>query len=344
MVTSMTRAAVRVTSRSRWAIVIALVLAAIAGVHQAVIASAPTNDDFMHVAIAEQILAGDRPFRDFFDPYGALMYGMTMIGRLLFGQRLLAEAAVVAAMLAVSTYLVFRLVRGLTESTPAAVLSTTLLVVAGGRGYSYPKVIIYAVAATIWWWYVREPSRLKLAGLGLWVAAGFYWRADHALYVAIAVALAVVAAHGLSRLAALRLCQAATVALVAVSPMLLMATLTVGFARYVEGGVAIASIQHAQVNTHSWPRWSIREVTDVIRLDGPEEFAPRIGVRWRDDATVEARAELLVRHGLTPVADDGPSVQVVRLSDESPEAIRALINEPIVADTSGIDRSRSGIA
>src|SRR5688572_17157492 len=272
MLASITRAAVRVRPRSRWAIVIGLVLAAIAGVHQAVIASAPTNDDFMHVAIAEQILAGDRPFRDFFDLYGALMYGMSMIGRLLFGQRLLAEAAVIAVMLAVSTYLVFRLVRGLTESTPAAVLAATLLVVAGGRGYSYPKVIIYAVAATIWWWYVREPSRLKLVGFGLWVAAGFYWRADHAMYVAVAVALAVVAAHGLSRVAAIRLGQAATVALVAVLPMLLMASLTVGLARYVEDGVAIASTQHALLNTHSWPRWSIREVTDVIRLDGREEF------------------------------------------------------------------------
>jgi hypothetical protein len=344
MITAMTRAAVRVTSRSRWAIVIGLVLAAIAGVHQAVIASAPTNDDFMHVAIAEQILAGDRPFRDFFDSYGALMYGMSVIGRLLFGQRLLAEAAVVAVMLAVSTYLVFRLVRELTESTPAAVLSAALLIVAGGRGYSYPKIIIYAVAATIWWWYVREPSRLKLAALGLWVAAGFYWRADHAVYVAIAAALAVVAAHGVSRMAALRLAQAATVAVVAVSPMLFVATLTVGFARYLEDGFAVASTQHALLNAHSWPRWSIREVADVIRLDGREVFAPRVGVRWSDDATDEARAELLVRHGLTPVADDGPSVQVVRLSDESPEAIRALINEPIVADTSGIDRSQSEVS
>ena len=33
----------------------------IAGLHQAVIASAPTNDDFLHLVMARQIMAGDWP-------------------------------------------------------------------------------------------------------------------------------------------------------------------------------------------------------------------------------------------------------------------------------------------
>src|SRR5262245_16197609 len=80
-------------------------LAVIAGVHQAVIASAPTNDDFLHVVLSQQILAGDWPARDFFDLGGWLMYGISAAGQLLFGYRLLAEAVVVGVMLAASTYL-----------------------------------------------------------------------------------------------------------------------------------------------------------------------------------------------------------------------------------------------
>jgi hypothetical protein len=50
---------------------------------------------------------------------------------------------------------------------------------------------------------------------------------------------------------------------------------------------------------------------------------------------------VIAKYGLTPVSDDGPHVQVVRISDHSTDAVRGLINEPIVADTNGIDRSQS---
>src|SRR5262245_4412861 len=134
-------------------------LAALAGIHQMVIASRPTNDDFMHLAIADQVLGGDWPFRDFFDLYGPLMYGASAISKLIVGHRLLSEALVVGIALAVSTYLVFRLVRSLSGSTTAAALSALLLMLAGIRGYSYPKVFLYAVAATMWWDYVERPTR-----------------------------------------------------------------------------------------------------------------------------------------------------------------------------------------
>jgi hypothetical protein len=75
----------------------------------------------MHLVIANQILAGDWPYRDFFDLYGPFMYGASALAQLLLGQRLLSEAVIVGVALAVSTYLVFRLVRSLTGSAAAAV-------------------------------------------------------------------------------------------------------------------------------------------------------------------------------------------------------------------------------
>lgn len=333
--------AAQVAPRVKSSRALGLTLAGLAGIHQAVIASAPTNDDFMHLATANQILAGDWPYRDFFELYGPLMYGLSALSRLMFGHRLLSEAVVVGVALAVSTYLVFKLVRSLTGSSAAAMLSALLLMVAGVRGYSYPKVLLYAVAATMWWAYVKEPTRLKALALGAWVAAAFCWRADHGVYIAVGVALAMVTAHGVSRLAAARLAQAAAVSVLAVSPLLILASATVGLPSYVRDGVAIANTQHTETSAHTWPKWPIRRVSDVIRLDGPEEFAPVVGLRWTDDSSAEARSAVLAKYGLTPVSDDGPQAQVVRMSDQSAGTVRELINEPVVADTNGIDRSRS---
>jgi hypothetical protein len=157
------------------------------------------------------------------------------------------------------------------------------------------------------------------------------------------VALAVVTAHGLNRLAAVRLGQAAAVSLVCVTPVLLLASATIGLASYIQTGLVIAGGQHMTTNTHAWPEWPIRRIGDVIRLDGPADFAPTVSLRWTETSSVAERSAVLSRYGLTPVASDGPLVQVVKLSDGSPAVVRALINEPIVADTAGIDRGRSAV-
>lgn len=322
---------------------IGLTLAGLAAVYQAVIESAPTNDDFMHLTLANQVLGGDWPLRDFFDLYGPLMYGISAVARLLFGFRLLSEAVIVSLALAIGTALVFRLVRELTASTTAAALSASLIIVAGVRGYSYPKVLVYAVAATMWWSYVRQPTRLKSLALGAWVAAAFYWRVDHGVYVAAGVALVMVTAHGLSRLAAIRLAQAAAVSIVAVMPLVLLAAGTVGAVSYARDGLAIANTQHTTQSAHNWPKWPIRRVSDVIRLDAREEFAPEVSVRWAENSSSDARDGVLAKYGLTLVSNDGPLVQLVQMSDPTSKGVQGLINEPIVADTNGIDRGRSEV-
>jgi hypothetical protein len=308
-----------------------------------VIASLPLNDDFVHRTLAMQLLAGELPMRDFLDVGGMLSYGIAAGAQLLFGHRLLSEAVVLTVMMAFSTFLVFALVRDLTGSTIAAALSAVLLVVAGLRGYAYPKMVVYAVAAALWWSYVREPTRGKMLLLGAWVAVAFYWRPDHAVYVAIGAALAAGAAHGLHWLVAIRLGQAAAVSLVGIAPVLVLASVTIGLGPYIQAGVAIGSGQHVTTNTHAWPRWPIRRLPDIVRLDAAEAFAPTVSLRWTEGSSAAERSAVVNRYGLTPVADDGPLVQVVRLSDASPSLVRGLINEPVVADTAGIDRGRSAV-
>jgi hypothetical protein len=313
-------------------------LAAIAGMHQAIIASVPTNDDFLHIVLSRQVLAGDWPVRDFFDIGALLPVALSAGSQWLFGHRLLAEAVIVGVMLGISAYLVFGLVKGLTGSTLAAALSALLLIVAGPRGYSYPKIIVYAGAAALWWSYVRQPTRATLLLFGAWVAVAFYWRADHGVYVAISLVIAVSAAHGFARISVIRIAQAAALALALVAPFLVLAFANMGVWTYIESGFSIVRAQHSTINSHSWPRWPIRSLSDVISLDGPEAFAPAVSLRWTADSSFEARQAVLARFELTPVANDGSEVQVVRLSAGSIGRIRELVNAPIVEDTAGIER------
>jgi len=172
-------------------------LALLAALHKMLYASVLVNDDFMHRAYARQLVAGEWPVRDFFDYGMGLMYAMTALAEVAFGYRLFSEALVIAAMVGVSTYLVYDIVRRASGSVSVAALSAVLFVVATPRSYGYPKLIVYAVAAALWWQYVWKPGARQAIALGVWAAVSFFWRPDHGAYVAVGVTLAIIAAHGL---------------------------------------------------------------------------------------------------------------------------------------------------
>ena len=175
---------------------VGVLIATLAALYRIALGSSLTNDDFSHLTLSRQLLGGDLPVRDFVESGITLTYGLSAAAQMLFGHRLLAEAIVVAIAFFVSTYAVFALVRTLTGSTVAAALAALFLPLAGPRGYSYPKIVVYAVAAALWWSYARKPSRLAAGALGAWAALAFLWRPDHGVYVAAGVVLAMVGTHG----------------------------------------------------------------------------------------------------------------------------------------------------
>ena len=177
----------------------AATMAVAAFVWHIILMSGAANDNFMHMAMAQQWLAGDWPVRDFFDNGRFLQYSLSALAQLTIGDRLLGEALIAGLAWAISTYLVFVLVRRLTDSFPAAFLASLLLIVAGARGYSYPKGIVYAVAAVLWWDYVRRPSVQTIVAFGAWVAVAYYWRPDHGVFAALGLVVAAVTAHGFRR-------------------------------------------------------------------------------------------------------------------------------------------------
>lgn len=318
-------------------------IATVAAVYQLVLESVPTNDDFLHLALSRQLLAGDLPVRDFFDNGLTLQYALSAASQALFGHRLLSEAVVVAIAFFVSVYAVFTLVRTLTGSTPAAALAGLVLLLAGPRGYSYPKIVVYAVAAALWWLYVLKPSRPAAIALGVWTAIAFYWRPDHGLYVAAGVVLAMVAAHGFRLSAVTRGALGGATAIALVLPFVALVIRTADVGSYARGGFRFAWTQHTTMDSHAVPRWPLRRISDVLQIAPSEVFAPVVSVRWALATMPEQRRTVLARHRLAAVEDEDERTTRVRLAVADRASIMSLINDPAVDDTAGIDRSSASL-
>jgi hypothetical protein len=311
-------------------------MAMAAFVWHVILMSGAANDNFMHMAMAQQWLAGDWPIRDFFDNGRFLQYSLSALAQLTVGDRLLGEALIVGVTWAISTYLVFVLVRQLTTSLPAAFLAALLLIVAGARGYSYPKGIVYAVAAVLWWAYVRRPSVRTIVAFGAWVAVAYYWRPDHGVFAAFGLVLAAVAAHGLRGETVTRVGLAAAASLALVIPFWIYIQATVGLPQYVLTNLAGGREEHEAHGQHEWP--ILRFGGRVFVTEPPDRYAPVVSVRWSAASDPVARQAVRERYGLTSMEVDGDSERF-RLSPRSISDVAALVREPIVEDTAGIDRS-----
>src|SRR5215471_16172639 len=87
-----------------------------------------SNDHYMHLAWAQQLLFGELPGRDFVD-------------------------------LGIAAAATFLVVAELTGSLAFAVAATLFEIVLEPRLYSYPKILVPAVALLLVQHYVRRPSR-----------------------------------------------------------------------------------------------------------------------------------------------------------------------------------------
>ena len=317
--------------------VVGALLALLAGAWHTLLITSATNDNFFHMTLAQQVRAGEWPVRDFFDDGRALQYMLSAAAQMVLGDRMVAEGLIVGVAWAVSTYLIFLLVRQLTGSTMAAGCAALLLILAGARGYSYPKGIVFAVAVMLWWAYVLAPSTARIVILGAWTAAAFYWRPDYGLFVGCAIVLAVIVAHGFRRATFVRGSLAGLTTLALVAPFLLYVQVVASLPAYVHAGLVAAQAEHARHGVHQWPL--LRFGNGVFDIEPADRFTPTIGLRWRPDSSLESRREMLARYDLTPLPSDDGSSQRVKLSERGLENLRAILNESIVDDTAGIDQS-----
>ena len=163
-----------------------------------------TNDDYLHLSTAQQVLLGAVPVRDFLDPGELLFYSTSAAGQLLLGRSLLSEVLVDAFFLSLGQVAVFALASRAAQSRLVGLLAAAFPVVIVARLYSYPKTLLYAGALFLVWWYLDSRKRGVLWALSVWTGLAFLFRHDHGLYIGVTGAVAIVIAHWRDRAALLR--------------------------------------------------------------------------------------------------------------------------------------------
>jgi hypothetical protein len=145
-----------------------------------------TNDDYMHLAYAQQVLLGEWPVRDFEDQGMPLMYLTSAAAQLVGGNTIGSELVVASIAFGLGAALTVLVIADLTGSLSLAILAAALEVLLYPRIYSYPKMALYAVAAAAIVATARTPSQRRLFGLGLLVSVAFLFRHDHGLFIGAA--------------------------------------------------------------------------------------------------------------------------------------------------------------
>jgi hypothetical protein len=207
------------------------------------------NDHYVHLAGAQQILAGDWPTRDFLDPGLPLMFLASAGGQWLLGKTLFADAVLVSVAFGLAAALTFLVVRALTGSWVAAVGAAFLEVAAFPHSYGYPKVLVTAAGLWSIGLFVRHPdARRVLAVVAFCVVTGFLFRHDLGIYVgvgAVTASLLVDANDARWKRTAYLLALIA----ILIAPYLLYVQMTAGLREYLATGMDLSR----QENVHVWP-------------------------------------------------------------------------------------------
>jgi hypothetical protein len=295
-----------------------------------------SNDHFVHMAAARQIVGGDWPVRDFVDRGLPLMSMVSAAGQMVLGEGQWSELVVVSLALAVATALCVFITARLSGSlvTGVALGLSTLLIYP--HSYSYPKLLVYAIALALGWMYFSQPSWPRLIALAASLAAAFLFRHDHGLLLAAGTAAAVLAWQGVSMPGLVRLAALAGVSLACVAPYLAWVHRHEGLRTYFADGIAF-SRRESERSSWTPPGFAIDPGRPLwARL----ALGPVVNVRWDDRVGDEDIRRAERRHGLTRYDHKEGRTWQYALTRWSPAALEQLVTDPAAADTHGIDREK----
>ncbi len=150
------------------------------------------DNNFYALSEATALLAGEHPYRDFFEWGIPLQAWLSAAAQYLSGQRLIGEFLLQWSFIVAGVVIAFRLALRLSHSVAASVVAfiPAVLLLAASPTYQYPKVFVYPCAILLACRYVDRPSARRSAAVGAIVAIAFLFRHDHGLYVGSTVLLA----------------------------------------------------------------------------------------------------------------------------------------------------------
>ena len=149
------------------------------------------DTNFYALFEATALLAGDHPYRDFFEWGVPLQAAISACGQLIAGNRLIGEFAIQWLGIVVGAVVSFHLGLRLSGSIGASLitLAFSIPILAATATYHYPKLLLYPMAVWLIWRYMDAPSLRSALFVGVITAVAFLFRHDHGAYIAAGSAL-----------------------------------------------------------------------------------------------------------------------------------------------------------
>ncbi len=286
------------------------------------------NDHYMHLAWANQVLAGELPVRDFVDPGMPLTYLASAAAQLLLGRGAWAEAVLSFTLLSAGAALTCYLAKRASNSLLIGLVAALVQIVIAPRLYSAPKIVLPLMAVWAFWRYADQPWRRSLAVLAVCTAVAFLVRHDHGVYIWVAASVLLVHFHWPQ--GAMRVATYSAYVALSLLPFFAYVQWYEGIVGYVRAGL---SFTDAEYRGH---RVDLRPQFDMT---APVVQPPIINIRWSAAVDAATRAGIETEHRLEDPAYLREQTWQYRLGDPSAGNVRDLINRREVEDTAGIDRA-----
>ena len=299
-----------------------------------------TDDHFDRISRARQIARyGELPFRDFFDPGYVLTEFVSAAVQRAAGDNLLGEMLLTSAFIATGAIVVMLLVRRVAPSAVSAAVITALVIVASPRPYDFDKFFFYPLGILLCWRYIDRRTLRSLIALALTAVAAGMFRYDNGMFIAVAALVTIVAVHVREAPAMIRrLSVFAAACIVWVIPYLVFLQMTAGIVDAAGQMIDYARREGARTRIAAVPT----DVFSDLRIERLQPPPPdRIQVRWMPAADMERR-QLETRYRLhegVARGDPADRTWLYEIRDVSRENLRALIDDPRVADTHLVDRA-----
>ena len=256
------------------------------------------NDHFMHVAWGQQLLFGDWPGRDFVEPGMPLVVVLSALGQRVW-PGFFSEAVLGIAMVSVAAGFTCAVGASMTRSIPAGLAAGLLVTASYTRLYSYPKLLLPAVALWLVARYMKSHSMRGLWALAAWAVVAFLLRHDLGLVTAtaMAMALAIDASRGLG-VRAVSLARFVGMGLLLVLPYLIYVVTTEGLAEHIRVGLEFGKAEQHQV---LWGLPSLKpEEGELELVAGGVRVSPESLLFWLYSAVGVALTAMLVSWRRTP--------------------------------------------
>jgi hypothetical protein len=252
---------------------------------------------------ATALLAGDHPYRDFFESGAPLAAYLAAGAQLVVGYRLLGEFLrqwlFIVAGVVIAFHLGLRLSRSIAASL--VMMALALIILANTPTYHYPKLFFFPLTIWLAWRYMDHPDVRRGAVLGFTTAVAFLFRHDYGVYLGfaciVAFALARVAVPASRRLRSILADGAAYAVAVAlvVMPWAIVVQMNEGLVEYTQMRAALYQEPEGLVYASLLDLNPIRELTP----DPPPAPRPAVvSFLWNGRVDKGLRRQLERQHRL----------------------------------------------